>query len=186
MLQLSQASTCCFPSASESVRAAWKQRGYPFSRNWKWNGHTLATFAIQLSLFLLHNFSRSQQELKRIRKRSSKKFYLIFSEEWFPEGKQNIQAGHLKEATVSSLNPWTVYQLRLFAENQLGKSKEGKVLQVSFDSQLFLNALLDLIWFLMTLNFAVFPILYFLVASAAWTSRLCLWLGQWDCADTVQ
>jgi hypothetical protein len=64
-------------------------------------------------------------------KRNFFAFYLIFSEDWFPEGKQNIQAGHLKEALVASLNPWTVYHLRLFAENQLGKSKEGKVLQVN-------------------------------------------------------
>jgi hypothetical protein len=55
---------------------------------------------------------------------------LSFSEDWYPEGKQNIQDGTLKEVLVSSLNPWTVYHLRLFAENQLGKSKEGKVLQV--------------------------------------------------------
>ena len=55
---------------------------------------------------------------------------LFITEDWYPEGKQNIQAGHLKEALVPSLNPWTVYHLRMFAENQLGKSKEGKVVQV--------------------------------------------------------
>ena len=55
---------------------------------------------------------------------------IFITEDWYPEGKQNIQAGHLKEALVPSLNPWTVYHLRMFAENQLGKSKEGKVLQV--------------------------------------------------------
>ena len=34
------------------------------------------------------------------------------------------------ESVVTGLRPWAVYQLRVFAENQLGKSKEGKVLQV--------------------------------------------------------
>ena len=56
--------------------------------------------------------------------------YSIFSEEWFPEGKQNILPGPISETLVPGLRPWTVYHLRLFAENQLGKSKEGKVLQV--------------------------------------------------------
>ena len=36
------------------------------------------------------------------------------------------------ESVVTGLRPWAVYQLRVFAENQLGKSKEGKVLQVGF------------------------------------------------------
>ena len=56
-----------------------------------------------------------------------------FLEEWFPEGKQNILPGPISETLVPGLRPWTVYHLRLFAENQLGKSKEGKVLQVKND-----------------------------------------------------
>ncbi|CAB4064419.1 DSCAM [Lepeophtheirus salmonis] len=51
------------------------------------------------------------------------------SENWYPEGKQNILPGVMSETTVQGLRPWTVYHLRVFAENQLGKSKEGKVLQ---------------------------------------------------------
>ena len=39
--------------------------------------------------------------------------------------------GLMGESVVTGLRPWAVYQLRVFAENQLGKSKEGKVLQVS-------------------------------------------------------
>ncbi len=58
-------------------------------------------------------------------------FVCLLAEDWYPEGKQNIQVGHLREALIPSLNPWTFYHLRLFAENQLGKSKEGKVLQVN-------------------------------------------------------
>ena len=38
--------------------------------------------------------------------------------------------GLMGESVVTGLRPWAVYQLRVFAENQLGKSKEGKVLQV--------------------------------------------------------
>ena len=56
-------------------------------------------------------------------------------EEWFPEGKQNILPGPIIETLVPGLRPWTVYHLRLFAENQLGKSKEGKVLQVGTYAQ---------------------------------------------------
>lgn len=52
------------------------------------------------------------------------------NEDWFPEGKQTILSGLAKDTLVTGLRPWTVYHLRVFAENQLGKSKEGKVLQV--------------------------------------------------------
>ena len=37
----------------------------------------------------------------------------------------------MTETLVTNLRPWTVYHLRVFAENQLGKSKDGKVLQVN-------------------------------------------------------
>ena len=58
-------------------------------------------------------------------------FILIFTEEWYPQGKQNILPGQMTETLVTNLRPWTVYHLRVFAENQLGKSKDGKVLQVN-------------------------------------------------------
>ena len=57
-------------------------------------------------------------------------FVTFLAENWYPEGKQNILAGAMAETVVSGLRPWSVYHLRIFAENQLGKSKEGKVLQV--------------------------------------------------------
>ena len=57
-------------------------------------------------------------------------FFLLFTEEWYPQGKQNILPGQMTETLVTNLRPWTVYHLRVFAENQLGKSKDGKVLQV--------------------------------------------------------
>ena len=54
----------------------------------------------------------------------------FFAEDWYPQGKQNILPGQMAETLVTNLRPWTVYHLRVFAENQLGKSKDGKVLQV--------------------------------------------------------
>ena len=57
-------------------------------------------------------------------------FFLLLTEEWYPQGKQNILPGQMTETLVTNLRPWTVYHLRVFAENQLGKSKDGKVLQV--------------------------------------------------------
>ena len=51
------------------------------------------------------------------------------TEDWFPEGKQSVLPGPVAETVVPGLRPWTVYHLRVFAENQMGKSKEGKVLQ---------------------------------------------------------
>jgi len=57
-------------------------------------------------------------------------FNLDSSESWYPDAKQNVLPGLMTETIVAGLRPWTVYHLRLFAENQLGKSKEGKVLQV--------------------------------------------------------
>ena len=60
----------------------------------------------------------------------------IFAENWYPEGKQNILPGIMSETVVTGLRPWTVYHLRVFAENQLGKSKEGKVLQVQYEKLL--------------------------------------------------
>ena len=58
-------------------------------------------------------------------------FYSYITEEWYPQGKQNILPGQMTETLVTNLRPWTVYHLRVFAENQLGKSKDGKVLQVN-------------------------------------------------------
>ena len=58
------------------------------------------------------------------------KCHLQIAENWFPEGKQKILPGQMGESVVTGMRPWAVYQLRVFAENQLGKSKEGKVLQV--------------------------------------------------------
>ena len=54
----------------------------------------------------------------------------FFPEDWYPDGKSNVLPGSTGETVVTGLRPHAVYHLRVFAENQLGKSKEGKVLQV--------------------------------------------------------
>ena len=56
-------------------------------------------------------------------------YQYFFAEDWYPEGKQNVLPGPVTESVVPGLRPWTVYHLRVFAKNQMGKSKEGKVLQ---------------------------------------------------------
>ena len=47
------------------------------------------------------------------------------------EAEEKTLYGQVEEAVLSSLRPATVYQLRVAAENELGRSKEGRVLQVS-------------------------------------------------------
>ena len=50
---------------------------------------------------------------------------------WEVEAEEKTLYGQVEEATLSSLRPATVYQLRVAAENELGRSKEGRVLQVT-------------------------------------------------------
>ena len=56
------------------------------------------------------------------------------------EAEEKTLYGQVEEAVLSSLRPATVYQLRVAAENELGRSKEGRVLQVT--SSLLLPPLL--------------------------------------------
>ena len=46
------------------------------------------------------------------------------------EAEEKTLYGQVEEAVLSSLRPATVYQVRVAAENELGRSKEGRVLQV--------------------------------------------------------
>ncbi len=48
------------------------------------------------------------------------------AENWYPEGKQNVLPGPSSDTVVSGLRPWTVYHLRVFAENQVKKRKNSK------------------------------------------------------------
>ena len=49
---------------------------------------------------------------------------------WEVEAEEKTLYGQVEEAVLSSLRPATVYQVRVAAENELGRSKEGRVLQV--------------------------------------------------------
>ena len=49
---------------------------------------------------------------------------------WEVEAEEKTLYGQVEEAVLSSLRPATVYQVRVSAENELGRSKEGRVLQV--------------------------------------------------------
>ena len=53
------------------------------------------------------------------------------TESWEREVKEKTLYGQVEEAALSALRPATVHQVRVFAENELGRSKEGRVLQVS-------------------------------------------------------
>jgi hypothetical protein len=48
-------------------------------------------------------------------------------------GEEKTVYGQVEEATLTSLRPATSYHIRLFAENELGRSKEGRVIQVQMD-----------------------------------------------------
>ena len=54
---------------------------------------------------------------------------------WEVEAEEKTLYGQVEEAVLSSLRPATVYQVRVAAENELGRSKEGRVLQVKYESR---------------------------------------------------
>ena len=55
---------------------------------------------------------------------------VLFTESWEGGGEEKTLYGQVEEATVTGLRPATLYNIRLFAENELGRSKEGRVLKV--------------------------------------------------------
>ena len=52
------------------------------------------------------------------------------ADSWEVSSEEKTLYGPVEEASLSSLRPAKVYQVRVFAENELGRSKEGRVLQV--------------------------------------------------------
>jgi hypothetical protein len=68
-------------------------------------------------------------------------FYV--TESWETGGEEKTLYGQVEEATVTGLRPATLYTIRLFAENELGRSKEGRVLKV-FCVDHWLNMEVDL------------------------------------------
>ena len=67
------------------------------------------------------------------------------SDSWDVGGEEKTVYGQVEEATVTSLRPATLYHIRLFAENELGRSKEGRVLQVG--SVYYSRYLVPFYWF---------------------------------------
>ena len=63
------------------------------------------------------------------------------TESWEREVKEKTLYGQVEEAALSALRPATVHQVRVFAENELGRSKEGRVLQVSITTSNILAGL---------------------------------------------
>ena len=62
---------------------------------------------------------------------------LVVAGSWELEAEEKTLYGEVAEAVLGALAPATIYQVRTFAENELGRSKEGRVVQVT------LNIVLD-------------------------------------------
>ena len=57
----------------------------------------------------------------------------MLSESWDLQAEEKTLYGQVDDAMIGGLRPAVIYQVRVFAENELGRSKEGRVLQVSID-----------------------------------------------------
>ena len=56
--------------------------------------------------------------------------YSQFSDSWDLQSEEKTLYGQVDDAMIGGLRPAVIYQVRVFAENELGRSKEGRVLQV--------------------------------------------------------
>ena len=57
----------------------------------------------------------------------------MLSESWDLQAEEKTLYGQVDDAMIGGLRPAVIYQVRVFAENELGRSKEGRVLQVRID-----------------------------------------------------
>ena len=57
----------------------------------------------------------------------------MLTESWDLQAEEKTLYGQVDDAMIGGLRPAVIYQVRVFAENELGRSKEGRVLQVSID-----------------------------------------------------
>ena len=62
------------------------------------------------------------------------KCWLVVAGSWELEAEEKTLYGEVAEAVLGALAPATIYQVRTFAENELGRSKEGRVVQVTSDN----------------------------------------------------
>lgn len=63
---------------------------------------------------------------------SNKKFFSMPADVWHEHNAQQIIPGDKNAAAVEGLKPATMYQFRLYAENQLGSSEPSDILHVSW------------------------------------------------------
>jgi hypothetical protein len=56
-------------------------------------------------------------------------------ESWELVAEEKTLYGQVEEAVIGGLRPAVIYQVRVFAENELGRSKEGRVLQFGTDGE---------------------------------------------------
>ena len=68
---------------------------------------------------------------------------LVVAGSWELEAEEKTLYGEVAEAVLGALAPATIYQVRTFAENELGRSKEGRVVQVKPDNVLLIFVFRD-------------------------------------------
>ena len=56
------------------------------------------------------------------------------ADSWDLQSEEKTLFGQVDDAMIGGLRPAVIYQVRVFAENELGRSKEGRVLQVIHQS----------------------------------------------------
>ena len=59
---------------------------------------------------------------------------MIVADSWDLQSEEKTLYGQVDDAMIGGLRPAVIYQVRVFAENELGRSKEGRVLQVIHQS----------------------------------------------------
>lgn len=94
-------------------------------------------------------------------------FYFTFSDSWDLQSEEKTLYGQVDDAMIGGLRPAVIYQVRVFAENELGRSKEGRVLQVrkektsikfNFHLTTFQNILQQTVIYLDTLQLRLSPL----------------------------
>ena len=59
---------------------------------------------------------------------------IVVADSWDLQSEEKTLYGQVDDAMIGGLRPAVIYQVRVFAENELGRSKEGRVLQVIHQS----------------------------------------------------
>ena len=72
-------------------------------------------------------------------------FCELYLESWELLAEDKTLYGQVDDALIGGLRPAVIYQVRVFAENEMGRSKEGRVLQVFMFSNLL--SLIEIIEF---------------------------------------